>query len=326
MQKTHIITQSVRICIMLAMLCVLIFATEVQARTDLMKLAIGYIPHIQFAPLYVGIEKGLYAEHRIELDIEYGFGIDIFGLLMQEKIDAGLSDSDQLVLAGSKGLDLVALLQYYQKYPVTIVAKHEHIQAPDDFRGTRIGTPQMEGTSFIGLQLFLKQFDLQDEVTIEKIGYTQIPSLMSNTIEGAVCFFNNEPIKLRQIGAQLVQWDVNSFSDLVGASFITSKALTQKKTDTFERFRQATIAAMDYTCQNRDEAYQISLPYINQQEQPDERFLKEVLAATCQLFESPRGYGALDLDKYHTSIRTLHELGLIDAAYPAENIVYNPTE
>ena len=135
------------------------------------------------------------------------------------------------MLAGAKDLGLVALLQYYQKYPVTIVAKDSQIHTPEDFRGKRIGTPQMEGTSFIGLQLFLRQYNLEDDVTIEKIGYTQLPSLMSDKIEGAVCFFNNEPIKLKELGVALTQWDINAFSDIVGASFITSQALTQKKPD-----------------------------------------------------------------------------------------------
>jgi NitT/TauT family transport system substrate-binding protein len=294
------------------------------ARAEPIKLAIGYIPHIQFAPLYVAIEKGFYEDQQLTLDIEYGFGIDIFALLAQEKIDLGLSDSDQLVLAGAKDMGLVALLQYYQKYPVTIVAKQATIQAPEDFRGKRIGTPQMLGTSFIGLQLFLKQYGLEEQVTIEKIGYTQIPSLMSDKIEGAVCFFNNEPIKLTQMGEQLSQWDVKEFSDIVGASFITSKTLTEKKTASVNRFAQATIQAMEYTCQHQPEALQISLPYIAQQEKPDEAFLQSVLAATCQLFESPAGYGALNLDTYTYSIETLHGLGLIENVYPAEKIVYRP--
>lgn len=296
---------------------------EIQAQTQPLKLAIGYIPHIQFAPLYVGIEKGFYQEQQVALEIEYGFGIDIFALLAQEKIDIGLADSDQLVLAGAKDMGLVALLQYYQKYPVTIVAKQDTVQTPDDFRGQRIGTPQMQGTSFIGLQLFLKQHNLQKQVTIEKIGYTQIPSLMGDKIEGAVCFFNNEPIKLKQLGVQLNQWDLKDFSDIVGASFITSQALTDKKTDVLKRFTQATIKAMEYTCQHQPEALQIALPYINQQEKPDEPFLRDVLAATCQLFESPEGYGALSLDTYNFSIQTLHALGLIENVYPAEKIVYD---
>ena len=150
------------------MWAVIVLAGTAHAQMNHLKLAIGYIPHIQFAPLYVGIEKGLYEARQIALDIEYGFGIDIFALLAQEKIDLGLSDSDQLVLAGAKDMDLVALLQYYQKYPVTLVAKSERIQVPEDFRGKRIGTPQTDGTSFIGLQLFLKEYGLEDQVEVEK--------------------------------------------------------------------------------------------------------------------------------------------------------------
>ena len=308
------------------LLALLAMPSAAQAQPDSMTLAIGYIPHIQFAPLYVGIEKGMYAERQIDLNIEYGFGIDIFGLLLQEKIDLGLSDSDQLMLAGAKDLGLVALLQYYQKIPVTIVAKRDRIQSPEDFRGKRIGTPMMVGTSYIGVELFLRHYNLQDNVTIEKIGYTQIPSLLSDKIEGAVCFFNNEPIKLRQLGEELSQWDIGGFSDMVGGSFLTSKSLTEKKGDVFKRFAEATIAAMDYTCQNQDEAIQLSMPYIEQQDQPDDAFLKGVLASTCELLESPAGYGALNLNSYHNSIQTLHELGLLDKVYPAEKILFNSAE
>jgi ABC-type nitrate/sulfonate/bicarbonate transport system substrate-binding protein len=206
------------------------------------------------------------------------------------------------------------------------VAKNDKIQTPKDFRGKRIGTPQMEGTSFIGLQLFLQQYNLQNQVKIEKIGYTQIPSLMSGKIEGAVCFFNNEPLKLKQLGAQLHQWDVKDFSDIVGASFITSQVLASKKGTVLKGFAQATIKAMEYTCQHQPEALQITLPYIDQQENPDEAFLQEVLATTCQLFESPTGYGTVNLDTYNYSIQTLHELRFIEHVYPAEKIVYRPSD
>lgn len=296
------------------------------AQAEPITLAIGYIPHIQFAPLYVGLETGLYAERDIDLRIEYGFGIDIFGLLLQEKIDVGLSDSDQLVIAGAKGMGLVALLQYYQKFPVTIVARQSRIQSPEDLRGMLLGTPMMTGTSYIGVEAFLRHYGLQGAVRVEKIGYTQIPSLLSDKIDAAACFFNNEPIKLRQLGEDLIQWDVSEFSDIVGASFITSKRLTAKKAGALMRFAEATTAAIAATCRDQEAAMRLSLPYLEQQDQPDEAFLKAVLASTCELFESPRGYGALNAAAYAASIQTLHEFGLIDEVYPAENILYHPTE
>jgi NitT/TauT family transport system substrate-binding protein len=34
---------------------------------DKVRLAIGYIPHVQFTPLYVGIDKGFYKDEGIDL-------------------------------------------------------------------------------------------------------------------------------------------------------------------------------------------------------------------------------------------------------------------
>ena len=123
-----------------------------------LKLAIGYIPHIQFAPLYVAIEKGYYKDEGIDLEIEYGFGIDIFSLLVSSKIDIGLSDSDQLIIAGNNGMKLKAFYQYYQSYPITIVAKRDKIKNVGDLIGKTIGVPDFFGSSYIGLLIFLNKY------------------------------------------------------------------------------------------------------------------------------------------------------------------------
>lgn len=284
-------------------------------------LAIGYIPHVQFAPLYVGIEKGFYKAEGIELTIEYGFGIDVFSLLQAGRIDLGLSDSDQLILAGSKGLGLRAVYQYYNRYPVSIVAKRSTVSTPDGFRGKTIGTPELYGTSYIGLLLFLRHFGLDKAVTVERIGYTQMTSLDRGLVAGVVCFSNNEPIQLRQAGYDIVEWKVRELSDMVGASFISSDKVIATKADLLARFVRATLKAMEYTVAHQDEAFQLSRPYLGSLDPAKDASMRAVLAATCELFPSPIGFGALDPDAYTHSILTLHDLGLIEGVYPAQRIL-----
>ena len=167
---------------------------------DKVRLAIGYIPHVQFTPLYVGIDKGFYRDEGIDLELDFGFQYDVFSLLAAGKIDVGLSDSDQLVIAGSKDLGLQAIFQYYQKYPVSIVAKADTIRTAADLKGRKIGTPEMSGSSWIGLQLFLRKYGLEKSVQVEKIGYTQEPTLLSGRADAVVCFLNNEPVAMRAEG------------------------------------------------------------------------------------------------------------------------------
>jgi len=291
------------------------------AGLDKVVLAIGYIPHVQFTPLYVGIDKGFYAAQGIDLQLEFGFQYDIFSLLAAGKIDVGLSDSDQLVISGSRDLGLQAVFQYYQKYPISIVARAETVKTPDDLKGKTVGTPEMSGSAWIGLQLFLRKYGLEKSVSVEKIGYTQEPTLMSGRAAAVVCFLNNEPVAMKARGIALRQWNVKDWSDMVGASFISSRSIIAARADVMARFVRATRTAMDFTMTHRDEAMQIALRNVGNVKKEDEPLFRLRLDATCDLFPSPRGFGALDTDQYARSISELASLGLIPATYPADKIL-----
>lgn len=288
---------------------------------DQVKLAIGYIPNIQFTPLYVGMEKGYYRDAGISLKIEYGFGIDIFSLLQAGKIDLGLSDSDQLIIAGSKGMGLSAVFQYYQKYPVAIVAKKGVVDTPAQFVGKTIGVPEEFGTSYIGLKLFLAHYGLTDRVNIQKIGYTQIPSLLSGKIDGAVVFTTNETVKLKEMKVPFNEWDVKDFSDMVGSSFISSNTDIAARGDVLDRFFLATKRAMSFVVADPEASVDIAMKYIDGVDQNQHTFLRNSLLATSDLFKSPSGFGYLDPATYRYSIRKLVELGLIPKIYPAAQII-----
>jgi NitT/TauT family transport system substrate-binding protein len=289
--------------------------------TQTVRLAIGYIPHVQFTPLYVGVDKGFYRDEGIDLQLSFGYQYDVFSLLAAGKIDIGLSDSDQLILAGSKGMGLQAIFQYYQEYPITIVARADAIATPADLKGKTIGTPELSGSSWIGLQLFLKKNGLEKDVTVEKIGYTQEATLMAGRADAVVCFYNNEPVVLRSEGVAIRQWDVKDVSDMVGASFISSRPIIQAHADVLARFVRATKKAMAWTVDHRDEAMQIALKNVGNVKKEDEPLFRQRLDATCALFGGPLGYGALDADRYTRSIAELAALGLIPAVYPASTIL-----
>jgi NitT/TauT family transport system substrate-binding protein len=285
------------------------------------RLAIGYVPHVQFAPLYVGIAKGFYREEGIDLQLNFGFEYDIFSLLAAGRIDVGLTDSDQLILAGAKNLGLQAIFQYYQKYPITIIARADLLKDPADLRGKVIGTPDLSGASWIGLQIFLRHYQLSGAVRIEKIGYTQEAALRSGKADAVVCFYNNEPIELRAEKVAFREWDVKDITDMVSASFISSQAIIASRGDVLFGFTRATRKAIAYTEDHRDEAFQIALAAIGNIPAQDQGLFRQRLDATCELFVHPKGYGYLDLDRYNRSIAELASLGLIPSVYPAERIV-----
>ena len=306
-----------------ALFLILLIQTGIYAKTEKIKLAIGYIPHIQFAPLYAGIEKGFYSRNNIELSIEYGFGIDIFSLLENEKIDIGLSDSDQLIIAGSKKIKIGAIYQYYQKYPVSIISLNDgRIKSPSDLKSKTIGTPEIHGTSYIGLKEFLGKFNLGNKVRIEKIGYTQIQSLISGKVDAVVCFSNNEPVQLKIAGKDIIQWNVSGFSELPGASFITGYKIVKSKSESLKKFIKATGEAMDWVVNNQEEAFEVSKKYLQGYNESQYKFDIECLKETSKLFINKKGYGYIDPEKYKKSLDTLYDLKLIDKKFDVNEIIY----
>lgn len=296
------------------------FISAKQKKTDDISMVIGYIPHVQFTPLYVGMEKGIFEKYGITLTIEYGFGIDAFTLILTNKIDCTLSDSDQLFIAKNKGLPLKSFFQYYQDYPVSIVALGEDL-APASLDGKKIGVPQLFGTSYIGTRMFLREYDLEDKVELVKIGYTQIASLVGEKVDAVTCFYNNEPIQLRKEGRSIVEWKVKDFSNLTGASFITSDATLKKERKKMRNFINALEECIKWTVENQDEALDIAINHIGTLE-GEKLFWKEVLGKTCDLFNSPAGYGVIDKARYEETMNILLSIGLIDKKVSIKDIVY----
>ncbi len=291
---------------------------------DTVTMAIGFIPNIQFAPLYVGMEKGFFADEDIELEVEYGFGVDVFSLLSLGRIDVGLSDSDQLIVSGTKDLGLKAIFQYYQAYPVSVVALADDIDEPADLAGASIGVPETYGTSYIGMQAFLEEYGLTADVNVERIGYTQVPALLNERVAAVVTFSNNEPIQLRLRGHEIVEWEVRDFSDLVGASIISSDRILQRRGDVLRRFVRAMRRSVAYTVNNQEEAVELSLPYLGDVPESQMEFQRRSLAATAELFvpdEEGAQYGSFDRERYRASIAALVNIGLIEEEYDPSEIL-----
>ena len=84
-------------------------------------LGVGFVPNVQFAPLYVGIEKGYFAANGIDLSLQHGFENDYLTLVGTNEMPFMIGSGDQVILGRSQGLPVRYVANWYARCPGVIM-------------------------------------------------------------------------------------------------------------------------------------------------------------------------------------------------------------
>ena len=278
------------------------------------KLPLGYIPNVQFAPLYVAVEKGFFAEAGIEVEFDYSFETDAMALVGADELQFAIVSGEQVLLARAQGLPVVYVAAWYQQYPVAVVSKAEQgITSPVDLKGKRIGIPGTFGANYIGLDALLFSAGLtESDVTLDSIGFTQVESLATDRDQAVSVYAANEPVQLRAQGYEINELLVADYVQLASNGLITNEKTLAEKPDLVRSMVSVLVKALKYTIGNPDEAYELSKRHVENLAEADATVQKEVLARSMELWKADR-IGLSDLKAWENMQTTLLQMGLLAA-------------
>lgn len=284
-------------------------------------LAMGYIPNVQFAPYYVAVEKGYFAQEGIKLNFDYGLESDLLKLVGTNQLQFVIGSGDQVILARSQGLPVVYVMNWYRKFPVAVFSLKD-IAKPQDLAGKKVGIPGLFGASYIGWRALAYATGLDEKsVQLEPIGFTQAESVATGKVDAAVGYAMNEPVQLRQQGLQPKVIRIADYIDLVANGIVTNEQTIAQKPDLVRGMVRASLRGLQDTLKNPEEAFELTLKYApeaGKQRDAQMAVLKESLA----FWQSERP-GHTDPKTWEDSQKFMKQVGLLQAETDVKKMFSN---
>ncbi|NPV66620.1 MAG: ABC transporter substrate-binding protein [Anaerolineae bacterium] len=228
-------------------------------------LFLGFIPNIQFAPVYVALEKGYFAQEAgVRITLEYGDENLGAERIAAGELRFGIFSGEQVLLARYGGRPLVYLYEWYRRYPVAVAALADSgIARLEDLRGRTVGVPGRFGASYVGLRALLASGGLTEEdIRLEEIGYNAPALLCAGRVEAAVVYIANEPAQIARSCGAVNVIELPPEADLVGNGLITNEATIAGEPELVRGMVRALARGIADTLAGPDEAFEISRRYV----------------------------------------------------------------
>lgn len=257
------------------------------------RLPMGYIPNVQYAPFYAAVENGYFADAGLEIEFDYSFETDGVALVAANELQFAMVSGEQVLLARDQGLPVVYAYAWYGAYPVGVVAKSEQgLASPTDLRGLDVGIPGPFGASYIGLRALLQSGGLAEtDINLLPIGFNQVEALAADQVQAAVIYVSNEPIQLAAQGYQVDVLAVADYVDLASNGLITNETTLAENPDLVARMATALGRGIDFTTRYPERAYELSKLHVEGLAEADQEVQMAVLLASVDLYQTaPLGY------------------------------------
>jgi NitT/TauT family transport system substrate-binding protein len=289
------------------------------------KLAMGFVPNVQFTPVYVAIERGYFAQEGIAPKLDYGWDTDLLKLVGANELSFVIGSGDQVILARSQGLPVVYVMNWYRRFPVA-VASLEPLDEPRDLIGKTIGTPVMFGASYIGWRALADGAGIpQAEVELVTIGYTQVESLVTGQVDAAVVYAMNTPVQLRSQGYEVSVLLAADYANLVSNGLVTNETTIAREPELVAGMVRAMLRGLQDTLDDPDAAFVLCRRYVPEIDDEGAPLQRAVLEESLRFWQPEQGavLGRSDPAAWETSQAVMRKIGLIDAELEASELFSN---
>ena len=283
-------------------------------------IGVGYIPNVQFAAMYVAMEKGFYADEGLDVSLEYGFENDYLKLVGVNQLQFMVGCGDQVILGRAQGLPVRYVMNWYARYPVVLFAKADAgIHEPADMAGKRIGLPGPFGANYVAYRGLLEAGGLTEaDVQTESIGFTQAAAVSEGTVDAAVDYAVSGPVILRAEGEDIVTVGLGDYFTMPANGLVTNEETIKNDPELVRKMVAATRRGIEYAIAHPDESFAIALNVVPEAGGENEAINRAIFDATLDFWRTPEGKtpGATSTADWEEAAAFMQRIGLVDNIVP----------
>ena len=230
---------------------------------DAVTVRLKWFNQAQFAGFYVAQDKGFYKSAGLDVNIQPG-GPDFPAVQMVTggNEQFGVTGADQILIARSKGVPIVALAVIYRRNPfVTFSTQKSGIKTPADWVGKKVGVKIGGNEELIYRAVLAK-------AKIDKSRLTEIPvkfdiaPLLTGAIDVWPGYLINEVLTAEEKGFPVnIVYPSDYGIDLYADTLFTTEAMLKSNPDAVRNFVGATLKGWNAAIAGPEEAAKITVKY-----------------------------------------------------------------
>jgi len=231
------------------------------------QITVGVIPIVDTAPIWLGKEKGFFADEGLDLNIETATG----GSAIVHGIQSGtyvfaFSNLISVMVANDKGLDMKFVANGIsttgdKKSDVgsVLVKSDSKISSPKDLSGKKVSVNNLSNIGDTTIKWIVEE-DGGDPSSIEfvEVPFPDAPAALENGIVDAAWILEPFQSSAMEAGARRLSSNFSEFDpELDVAGYFTSAKYVQENPEATEKFTNAMNKSLEYAQEHPEEVREI---------------------------------------------------------------------
>ena len=209
-------------------------------RTDL---RLRWTPQSQFAGIYVAEEQGIFADHRLEVDVHpSGPGVNFMQLVGTGAEEFGIGGAAQIIEARDRGLPVVALAVIFQGNPNVFFAMEDTgITGPEDWAGRSVAVYHGYDLEYM-YHAMLARAGLDRDQVVEYPATIDMTPFFNREVDVWAGYLINQPNTAEERGYDITRILPGDYGiNVSGDTLYTTESVIREKPDLVQRMTNAVL-------------------------------------------------------------------------------------